>query len=144
MFYSIVFLLFPIWILYKKKEEYCFHNKKIQIKAEITDFIHEDNTYLSNKIILLKHKKGNYSGFDLTKNNSVIIEENYTKDYQLKNNTKLQQIINNFRKLKQLNLLQSPFISEIDKLRCAEEILEDTRHKKKQNDFWETYEDMFF
>jgi hypothetical protein len=141
MFYSIFFLLFPICVLYQK-------NKKTEIiifnSKTILD-IHKDE----NTLINLKKK---YDGFDLSRNQS---EKNYD-DADTTNNDdddidqiKLQKIIIYFRNLKRLNFLQSPFVSEIEKLKCAEEILlenceNENENENENNNFWETFEDVFF
>lgn len=149
MFYSIVYLLFPIWMFYHNRE---FHNKKTELKNEIkhsgedslgvicnTDLVPNNNNNDNNIISLFKNK---YGGFDYSKNHSI------DNNYESKT---LQKIYNNFRKLKLLHLLESTFISEIDKLKYAEEVLSENafdnsekKNKKTNNDFWETYEDMFF
>lgn len=144
MFYSIVYLLFPIWMFYHKRE---FHNKKTELNNE-RNHLGEDSSNLicnidlvsnspnitHNKIFVFKNKS---DGFDFTKNQSN--DESKT----------LQNIFNNFRKLKLLRILQSTSVSEIEKLKYAEEVLsenavDNSNKNGKTNDFWETYEDMFF
>ena len=142
MFYSIVYLLFSIWMFYHKRE---FHNKKMELKNKIdndsfnlicnVDFVPNNND--DNKLSLFKNK---YGGFDYSKNHSI--------DNNDKSKT-LQKIYNNFRKLKLLHLLESTFLSEIDKLKYAEEVLsenafDNSENKNTNNDFWEIYEDIFF
>ena len=153
MFYSIVYLLFPIWMFYHKRE---FHNKKTELNNEIdhvggssglkdssgliynVDLVSNSPNITHNKIFVFKNKS---DGFDSTKNHSI--DNNYESK-------KLQKIYNNFRKLKLLHLLESTFISEIEKLKYAEEVLSENafynseKKNKNTNDFWETYEDMFF
>lgn len=144
MFYSIVYLLFPIWMFYHKRE---FHNKKMELNNEIDhvggstglicniDLVSNSPNITHNKIFVFKNKS---DGFDSTKNQSN--DESKT----------LQYIFHNFRKLKLLRLLQSTSVSEIEKLKCAEEVLSENafynseKKNKNTNDFWETYEDMFF
>jgi hypothetical protein len=134
-------------MFYHKRE---FHNKKMKLKNEI-NYSREDslgaicnidlvsNNSNNNKISLFKNK---YGGFDYSKNQSI------DNNYESKT---LQKIYNNFRKLKLLHLLESTFISEIDKLKYAEEVLSENafynsekKNRKTDNGFWETYEDMFF
>ena len=147
MFYSIVYLLFPIWMFYHKRE---FHNKKMELNNEIDhvggstglicniDLVSNSPNITHNKIFVFKNKS---DGFDSTKNHSI--DNNYESK-------KLQYIFHNFRKLKLLRLLQSTSVSEIEKLKYAEEVLSENafynseKKNKNTNDFWETYEDMFF
>jgi hypothetical protein len=141
MFYSIVYLLFPIWMFYHKRE---FHNKKTELNNKIDHFGKDSSCTIDllsnspnithNKIFVFKNKS---DGFDFTKNQSN--DESKT----------LQNIFNNFRKLKLLRVLQSTSVSEIEKLKYAEEVLsenavDNSKKNEKTNDFWETYEDMFF
>lgn len=100
------------------------------------------------EISMSKIKKNTlYDGFDLTNNNSVINVTTTNNDFD--NQTKLQKINHHFRNLKRLNFLQSSFVSEIEKLKCAEEVLLDEDlygglKNKKKNSFWETFEDIYF
>lgn len=130
MVYSIFYLLFPIWILYQKNRKTEIYNS--YSNSETILDINKDNSNLINR------NRSKYDGFDLS--------INQTKQYNKEQN-KLQQIIIHFRNLHLLNYLQSPFVSEIEKLKCAEEILlDDDFIKKKENNnhFWETFEDVFF
>lgn len=137
MFYSIFFLLFPICVLYQKNKKTEFFNSK----KTILDIHKDENTLINFK------KK--YDGFDLSRNQSEInyndFDDNDNNDDDDINKSKLQKIIIYFRNLKRLNFLQSPFVSEIEKLKCAEEILLENFVKKEDNNhFWETFEDVFF
>jgi hypothetical protein len=119
-------LLFPIWVLYQTN-----NNKKMEMEISMSKIKKKDSFNV-------------YDGFDLTKNNSVINVNN-----DLKNQTKLQKINHHIRNLKRLNFLQSSFVSEIEKLKCAEEVLldedlHDILKNKNKNSFWETFEDIFF
>lgn len=135
MFYSLFFLLFPIF-----QNKMClFHNKKTELNNDLdyANLIGDENSNNNNneKLVFVKQ---NYTGFDLTKNNSFVDNDN----------NELQKITNYFRKIKQLRFLESPFVSNCMKLKRAEEILQDLEdtmiiHDKK-NTFWETFEDIFF
>lgn len=137
MFYSLFSLLFPIWIIFQNKK-FLFHNKKTELNNDL-DLDNLISKYHTNndqdeKLVFVKQIKQNYTGFDLTKNKSFV------------DNNELQKITNYFRKLKQLRFLESPFVSNCMKIKCAEEILEELEEKDLvlKNTFWETYEDMFF
>ena len=137
MFYSLFSLLFPIWIIFQNKK-LLFHNKKTELKNEIIDLDLENIEDNNEKILFIKHtnNKQKYTGFDLTKNKSFV-----------EKNDEMQKITNYFRKLKQLRFLESPFVSNIMKHKCAEEILKDLDENDKndkKNSFWETYEDIYF
>lgn len=126
MIYLMFHLLFPIWVLYQTN-----NNKKMEMEISMSKIKKKDSFNV-------------YDGFDLTKNNSVINVNN-----DLKNQTKLQKINHHIRNLKRLNFLQSSFVSEIEKLKCAEEVLldedlHDILKNKNKNSFWETFEDIFF
>jgi len=131
MFYSLLFLLYPIWIrLYQKHTD--FHLKSVIISNDLE--YTSNNDTLDDKLVLITKTQNNYDGFDLRNNNNT--NNNTT--------TELYKIANYFRKLKQLQLLNSPFVSDIYKLKCAQEVLEEAKETIEKNDFWETYEDMFF
>lgn len=126
MFYS---LLFPVWILLQKKNMGLYHHNELELDTSISN----DK---DDKLVLIKKKQNQYNGFDLHNVSSA-------------NNTELHKITNYFRKLKQLNLLNSPFVSNECKLNCAKEVLEEAREEEeeekiKKNNFWETYDDVFF
>jgi hypothetical protein len=99
--------------------------------------INNDNH--NDKLVFIKKKQNNTDGFDLTKNNSFVVE---------KEKYELYKIANYFRKLKLLKFLESPLVSDEYKLKCAEEVLEEVKgidaDISKKNDFWETFDDMFF
>ena len=128
MFYS---LLFPVWILLQRKNA-GFTNMNSPITSNELD---KSVSNEDDKLVFIKQNI--YDGFDLHNNISSST-----------NNTELCKITNYFRKLKQLKLLNSPFVSNECKLNCAKEVLEEAREeaeeKIKKNDFWETYDDVFF
>ena len=131
MFYSLLFLLYPIWIrLYQQHSD--FHLKSVIISNDLE--YTSNNDTLDDKLVLITKTQNNYDGFDLRNNNNT--NNNTT--------TELYKIANYFRKLKQLQLLNSQFVSDIYKLKCAQEVLEEAKETIEKNDFWETYEDMFF
>lgn len=137
MFYSLVFILYPIWILFQQKNA-VFHKNHLNSVITSNDLELTYNCTEDTSIAFIKKKQNYYNGFDLTNNDSF-------------ENSELRKIANYFRKLKQLQLLNSPFVSDICKLKCAQEVLEEAREEKekekeniKKNDFWETYDDIFF
>lgn len=133
MFYS---LLFPVWILLQKKNVDLYHLNSGITSTELDKSVSNGDDE-DDKLVFIK--KNMYDGFDLHNNVSSYTNEN--------NNTELCKIANYFRKLKQLKLLNSPFVSNECKLNCAKEVLEEAREeaeKIKKNDFWETYDDVFF
>ena len=134
MFTSFISLLIPICILFHKKY-FLFHNNKTYIKNEITD-ANDTNMilYNNNKI----NTTNPYDGFDL---------KNSTTTTEHEEDILLQKIIINFRKLQQLQLLESSFITDIAKLKCAQDVLDEYLKQTKKdnvNNFWETYDYMFF
>ena len=134
MFFSLICILYPIWI---KNTVFHIRSSKSVITSIDLDIQNnkDDNAYNNDKLVFITKKK--YDGFDYSKNNSFVVET-----YELR------KIANYFRKLKQLNLLNSPLVSNECKLNCAKEVLEEAKdndkNNLKQNGFWETYEDMFF
>lgn len=155
MFYSLLFLLYPIWIrLYQKHT--CFHLKSVIISNDLeytSNNDDDDDDTLDDKLVFISKKQNNYDGFDLrnynkTNNNTATTTTATTTIATTTTaTTELQKIANYFRKLKQLQLLNSPFVSDICKLKCAQEVLEEVKEtflENEKNDFWETYEDMFF
>lgn len=134
MFFSLICILYPIWV---KNTVFHIRSSKSVITSIDLDIQNntDDNTYNNDKLVFITKKK--YDGFDYSKNNSFVVET-----YEL------HKIANYFRKLKQLNLLNSPLVSNECKLNCAKEVLEEAKdndkNNLKQNGFWETYEDMFF
>lgn len=125
MIYSIIYLLFPIWMFYHTRLDKNKNKLKFKLKTESTE-LNLDLDY---------NKTG---GFDLTKKNS-------DSDSDSNSDLILQKIMENIRNFNLLNKLQSPFVSEIEKLKYANEILEENKNKNKNtNQFWETYEDIFF
>ena len=146
MFYFLVFTLYPIWILFQQKNA-VFHNSHLKSVITSTDLeqsISNNNTNdndnnRDDKLVFIKKKQYLYEGFDLINNISSI------NDSFSSTTDELRKIANYFRKLKQLQLLNSPFVSEIYKLKCAQEVLEEAREDKiEKNNFWETYDDIFF
>lgn len=129
MFYS---LLFPVWILLQKKNVDLYHLNSGITSTELDKSVSNGDDE-DDKLVFIK--KNMYDGFDLHNVSSYTNENN-------NNNTELCKIANYFRKLKQLKLLNSPFVSNECKLNCAKEVLEEATAKK--NDFWETYDDVFF
>lgn len=125
-----------IGALSKKKN---FHNKKTELKNEFMDVDlanSPDNNNNNETLVFIKKMKDTNAGFDFTKNTSFVAEKD-----------ELQKITNYFHKLKQLMFLESPFVSDIMKLKCAEEILKEKNVCNKHfinNNFWETFEDVFF
>ena len=142
MFYSLVFLLYPIWILLQQKHT-VFHRKSVSTDLE---HITSNDDTLDNKLVFVT-KKQNNTGFDLRNNTNNNNNNTTTTATTTTATTELQKIANYFRKLKQLQLLNSPFVSDICKLKCAQEVLEEVKEtflENEKNDFWETYEYMFF
>ena len=146
MFYLVVFTLYPIWILFQQKNA-DFHNSHLKSVITSTDLeqsISNNNTSdndnnRDDKLVFIKKKQYLYEGFDLI-NNISSINDSFSSATD-----ELRKIANYFRKLKQLQLLNSPFVSEIYKLKCAQEVLEEAREDKiEKNNFWETYDDIFF
>lgn len=138
MFYSIMFTLYPIWIIFQQKNA-VFYNNNNNLKSVITsnDLESSNNNNTDTSMVFIQKKQNHYDGFDLSINDSF------------SSATELRKITNYFRKLKQLQLLNSPFVSDNCKLKCAQEVLEEAKDNKepykiKKNDFWETYDDMFF
>lgn len=119
------------------KNKDIFHNKKTELKNKCIDLDLDlaSSNSTDNKTLISIQTKNNYSGFDLSKNISFVAEQD-----------ELQKITNYFHKLKQLTFLESPFVSDIIKLKYAEEILKEITDNKNitKNNFWETFEDMFF
>ena len=151
MFYSLLFLLYPIWIQLYQKHTY-FHLKSIIISNDLEYTSNNDDDTLDDKLVFISKKQNNYDGFDLrnynkANNNNTTTATTTTATTATTATTELQKIANYFRKLKQLQLLNSPFVSDICKLKCAQEVLEEVKEtflENEKNDFWETYEDMFF
>jgi len=130
MFTSFIYLFIPICILFHKK----YFLNKTYIKNETTDRNDTNMILYNNKTNTTKP----YDGFDLKNSTTTTTEHE---------DILLQKIIINFRKLQQLQLLESSFITDIAKLKCAQDVLDEyLKQTKKNNDnnFWETYEDMFF
>lgn len=141
MFYSLISVLYPIWILLQQKNTAIYNNnlKSVITSTDLDKTVVDTDTHSDDKLVFIKKRLNEYDGFDLTKNDSFVGEEN----------TELRKIANYFRKLKQLKILNSPVISHECKLKCALEVLEEAKEEKetykiKKNDFWETYDDMFF
>lgn len=129
MFYS---LLFPVWILLQRKNAGFTNMNSLITSTELDKSVSNED----DKLVFIKQNI--YDGFDL---------HNNVSSYTNENNTELCKIANYFRKLKQLKLLNSPLVSNECKLNCAKEVLEEAREeaeKIKKNDFWETYDDVFF
>ena len=124
MFYS---LLFPVWILLQRKNAGFTNMNSLITSTELDKSVSNED----DKLVFIKQNI--YDGFDL---------HNNVSSYTNENNTELCKIANYFRKLKQLKLLNSPLVSNECKLNCAKEVLEEATAKK--NDFWETYDDVFF
>ena len=146
MFYLVVFTLYPIWILFQQKNA-VFNNSHLKSVITSTDLeqsISNNNTSdndrdRDDKLVFIKKKQYLYEGFDLINNISSI------NDSFSSTTDELRKIANYFRKLKQLQLLNSPFVSDICKLKCAQEVLEEAREDKiEKNNYWETYDDIFF
>ena len=135
MFYS---LLFPVWILLQNKNAGLTNMNSGITSTELDKSVSNDDDK-DDKLAFIK--KNMYDGFDLHNVSS------YTNN---NNNTELCKIANYFRKLKQLKILNSPFVSNECKLNCAKEVLEEAREEAreeattKKNNFWETYDDVFF
>jgi hypothetical protein len=142
MFYSLVFTLYPIWILLQQKNA-VFHNKNNLKSVIISNDLEQsvsNNCTEDTSIVFIKQNQNHSNGFDL-----------HLTTVSYSETSELRKIANYFRKLKQFKLLNSPFVSDICKLKCAQEVLEEAReeeetytYKIKKNDFWETYDDMFF
>jgi hypothetical protein len=146
MFYSFIFILYPIWILLQQKN----HNHLKSIATDLESESKSESESYSDKLVFINNRKpNNYAGFDLHQNNSNLnlTFNSNSQTFIWDNNKELHKIATYFRKLKQLQFLNSPLISEECKIECAKEVLEEAKekeHKIKKNDFWETYDDMFF
>ena len=157
MFYSLVFILYPIWILFQQKNS-GFHHTMIKSVITSTDLdksiSNNNDTDLSksdDKSVFIKNKQNIYNGFDLHGKNISFVENENESENENTISYELRKIANYFRKLKQLKLLNSPFVSTECKLKCAKEVLEEAEFENKnkektlkKNDFWETYDDVFF
>ena len=146
MFYSLLFLLYPIWIQLYQKHTY-FHLKSIIISNDLEYTSNNDDDTLDDKLVFISKKQNNYDGFDLrnynkANNNNTTTATTTTATTTTATTTtattttattattattELQKIANYFRKLKQLQLLNSPFVSDICKLKCAQEVLEEVK-----------------
>jgi hypothetical protein len=150
MFYSFIFILYPIWILLQQKNTHN-HLKSIATDLESESESKSLSESYSDKLVFINNRTNNYAGFDLHQNNSNLnlTFNSNSQTFIWDNNKELHKIATYFRKLKQLQFLNSPLISEECKIECAKEVLEEAKekekeHKIKKNDFWETYDDMFF
>lgn len=136
MFFSLISILYPIWVI-KNPAFHTHRSKSVITSIDLDLCVSNNNTSNNDKFVFIKKIKNSTDGFDLSKNNSFVAET-----------AELRKIANYFRKLKQLNLLNSPLVSNECKLNCAQEVLaeakENDNNKIKNNGFWETYEDIFF